>query len=121
MSFRGTAAANNLDEHCGRRSHEHTNALLEQYDLKMLWEDYGIVGDVIVSFCDHIYLALLPTNLRPAIYCWFSPCRYPRAALLRSATSGHQRSLQRPPHYMGWPVPSCRTWEGSGCGYNGRY
>jgi len=29
--------------------HEHTNALLDLLDLKTLWDDYGIVGDIIVS------------------------------------------------------------------------
>lgn len=27
---------------------KHTDALIEEYDLKTLWEDYGIVADVIV-------------------------------------------------------------------------
>jgi hypothetical protein len=32
----------------GRRSHEHTDTLLEGYELKELWNDYGIVGDLLV-------------------------------------------------------------------------
>jgi hypothetical protein len=43
------APADNLDAEAGRRSHVHTMALLEQYRLKILWDDYGIVGDIIVS------------------------------------------------------------------------
>jgi hypothetical protein len=46
---RCTAPADNLDAESGRRSHAHTDALLEQYSLKILWDDYGIVGDIIVS------------------------------------------------------------------------
>ncbi|KAH9960987.1 hypothetical protein BJV74DRAFT_871953 [Russula compacta] len=42
-----TAPANNLDAESGRRSHAHTDALLEQYSLKILWDDYGIVGNII--------------------------------------------------------------------------
>ncbi|KAH9965583.1 hypothetical protein BJV74DRAFT_869979 [Russula compacta] len=42
-----TAPADNLDAESGRRSHAHTDALLEQYSLKILWDDYGIVGDII--------------------------------------------------------------------------
>jgi hypothetical protein len=50
---RCTAPADNLDAESGRRSHIHTDALIEQYSHRMLWEDYGIVGEVIVS---HILL-----------------------------------------------------------------
>jgi hypothetical protein len=46
---RCTAPADNLDAESGRRSHTHTDALLEQYGLRMLWNDYGVVGEVIVS------------------------------------------------------------------------
>ena len=46
---RCTAPADDLDAQSGRRSHTHTDALLEQYSLKILWNDYGIVGEVIVS------------------------------------------------------------------------
>ncbi|KAJ7687658.1 hypothetical protein B0H17DRAFT_1069770 [Mycena rosella] len=37
----------NLDSPSGRRSHEHTDALLEGCTLKELWDDFGIVGDLI--------------------------------------------------------------------------
>ena len=48
--IRCTAPADNIDAAGAvRRSHSHTGALLEQYGLKMLWEDYGIVGQVTVS------------------------------------------------------------------------
>jgi Plavaka transposase len=44
-----TASPDNLDEPSGRRSHEHTDVLLEACSLHELWDNYGIVGDVIVS------------------------------------------------------------------------
>ncbi|OCH87368.1 hypothetical protein OBBRIDRAFT_850015 [Obba rivulosa] len=45
---RCTASANNLDGSEGiHRSHEHTVALLRALDAKKLWEDYGVVGDLI--------------------------------------------------------------------------
>lgn len=47
---RCTAKPENLDGHAGPRSQEHSEALLDEFNLKMLWEDYGIVGDVIVCF-----------------------------------------------------------------------
>jgi hypothetical protein len=41
--------ANNLDEQSIYRSHEHTNLLLEAHTLQELWDDYGILGDIVVS------------------------------------------------------------------------
>ncbi|KAK7684219.1 hypothetical protein QCA50_012543 [Cerrena zonata] len=50
-NFRCTARSDNLDNinnaDVTRRSHEHTDALLEAFNLKELWDDYGIVGDVV--------------------------------------------------------------------------
>lgn len=48
-SCRCTALPDDLDGKAGPRSHQHTEALLAEYDLKMLWNDYGIVGDLVVS------------------------------------------------------------------------
>lgn len=48
--FRCTAHVDDLDGgEAGRRSHEHTDTLLEAFNLKVLWDDYGIVGDIVVS------------------------------------------------------------------------
>jgi len=33
------------------RSSDHTNACKAAFDSKMLWESYGIIGDVKVGFC----------------------------------------------------------------------
>ncbi|KAJ7794289.1 hypothetical protein B0H14DRAFT_3557562 [Mycena olivaceomarginata] len=46
--------ADNLDRQCTRRSHEHTDTLLEACTLKELWDDFGIVGDLIGTFKDHV-------------------------------------------------------------------
>src|SRR6266566_5373594 len=46
---RCTAPPDSLDVESSRCSHTHTDALLKQYGLRMLWNDYGIVGEVIVS------------------------------------------------------------------------
>ncbi|KAI8974265.1 hypothetical protein BD414DRAFT_468489 [Trametes punicea] len=44
---RCTAPATDLDTgQALRRSHKHTEALANAFDLKTLWEDYGIVGDI---------------------------------------------------------------------------
>lgn len=33
----------------GKRSKEHTELLLDAFDLVTLWDDYGVVGDLVVS------------------------------------------------------------------------
>jgi hypothetical protein len=38
-----------LDKPSARRSCEHREALLEGLTLKQLWDDFGIVGDIIVG------------------------------------------------------------------------
>jgi hypothetical protein len=43
------AHAADLDRPSVNRSHEHTDALMEGCTLKELWDDFGIVGDLIVS------------------------------------------------------------------------
>jgi hypothetical protein len=45
---RCTAAKNNLDGGGGRRSRQHTDVLVREFELGILWEEYGLVGDVVV-------------------------------------------------------------------------
>ncbi|KAG6807199.1 hypothetical protein H0H92_008439, partial [Tricholoma furcatifolium] len=63
-----TARPNNLDNdtHATPRSHEHTAALLEGEGctLKDLWDEYGIVGDLI-PFTDHFPRANIHELLTP--------------------------------------------------------
>lgn len=48
--FRCTAPANDLDGgEYGRRSRAHTDMLVEEFELGVLWDQYGLVGDVVVS------------------------------------------------------------------------
>ena len=49
---RCTSSPDNLDSGDGLHSRIHTDVLLESgaISLKELWDDYGIVGDLIVSF-----------------------------------------------------------------------
>ncbi|GBE89318.1 predicted protein [Sparassis crispa] len=54
---RCTSHSENLDADAPRRSHTHTSALLDVFDLKTLWDDYGVVGDLVQVFCtfkDHL-------------------------------------------------------------------
>ena len=54
-SSRCTAPYNNLDSgHHTRRSQAHTELLAEKFELGILWNEYGVVGDIIVrksTFC----------------------------------------------------------------------
>jgi hypothetical protein len=43
-----TACPEDLDSEGGRRSHKHTAELSDLLSLKALWDDYGIVGDLVV-------------------------------------------------------------------------
>ena len=51
--LRCTSRADDLDNtrggHVTWRSHDHTDALLEAFMVKELWDEYGTVGDVVVS------------------------------------------------------------------------
>ena len=47
---RCTACKNDLDSGGGRRSREHTELLVTEFELGVLWEEYGLVGDIVVCF-----------------------------------------------------------------------
>jgi hypothetical protein len=45
----------NLDNSdAGRRAHRHTEALFEAVGIKSLWDDYGIISDILV--CQSLFL-----------------------------------------------------------------
>jgi hypothetical protein len=48
--FRCTAPANDLDtrQHVPRRSQAHSEILVENFELGVLWDEYGLVGDIVV-------------------------------------------------------------------------
>jgi hypothetical protein len=50
LSFRCSARWDNLDGEGGRCSHELTLALFDVLDKKRLWDDYGIVDDIMVYY-----------------------------------------------------------------------
>lgn len=50
------------------RSCEHTDLLVETLDLGVLWDEYGIVGDIVVCFFlsgSHSYGTHKGTRLKP--------------------------------------------------------
>jgi hypothetical protein len=61
LPCRCTAQANNLDSgrHV-RRSQAHTELLVKEFELGMLWDEYGLVGDVAVRI---LYISLVCASL----------------------------------------------------------
>jgi hypothetical protein len=70
---RCTARPDNLDGPSMLRRREHTDTLVEMFELGVLWDDYGIVGDIVVSlFLIRILLRTedwyrWPTGVQPTI------------------------------------------------------
>jgi len=61
--FRCTAPAKDLDSgQYGRRSQAHAEVLVEEFELGMLWDEYGLVGDIVVR-----HLFLVPHILYPCL------------------------------------------------------
>jgi hypothetical protein len=44
----------------GRRSREHTESLVGEFELGVLWDNYGLVGDLVV--CNHLIGPLIPPD-----------------------------------------------------------
>ena len=64
---RCTAPANDLDSgQFVRRSQPHTELLVEEFELGTLWDEYGLVGDIIV--CIHFHPFLYPGILTLSFY-----------------------------------------------------
>ncbi|KAG2112306.1 uncharacterized protein F5147DRAFT_744582 [Suillus discolor] len=62
-----TAPADGLDEGTyGRRSRNHTEVLVEEFELGVLWDEYGLVGD-IVPFTNYFPCANIHELLSPDI------------------------------------------------------
>ena len=63
------------DESSTRRCKEHTEALVQEFELGVLWDEYGIVGDVVVrtysNLCSRFFSSflLLLSIAMPAFQC----------------------------------------------------
>ena len=67
---RCTARPEDLDGEGGRRSCEHTELLVSELELGVLWDEYGLVGDVVVHitvFLIWFYLEILAAYLLTCI------------------------------------------------------
>jgi hypothetical protein len=73
---RCTAPANDLDsgQHV-RRSQAHAELLVEEFELGMLWDEYGLVGDIVVRLRLYAVAGSL-TFMFSAIHHPFPPSRY---------------------------------------------
>ena len=74
---RCTAPSRDLDgnQHI-HRSCAHTDVLGEEFELGILWDEYGIVGDVMVKFPYSYILIITYYFMFLAIYKCFSMSRY---------------------------------------------
>lgn len=70
-----TAQNGDLDSGGGPRAHAHSEQLRTTMDPRTLWDDYGIVADVEVSFIG-MFDIILMVQFFSAVYSPFSPCRY---------------------------------------------
>ena len=59
---RCTANRRNLDGGGVQRSHEHTQLLMDTFGEKALWDDHGIVADILVSQILFYRIILTCTN-----------------------------------------------------------
>ena len=48
MSYRCTANRNNLNGGGGQHCHEHTELIVSEFELGVLWDEYGVIGDIVV-------------------------------------------------------------------------
>ena len=74
--FRCDAHWKDLDHgDAGRRAHRHTEALFDAVGKNSLWDDYGIISDIMVHF--FIFPKFGIKIVSTAFYIWISACGYP--------------------------------------------
>jgi len=84
----------------GWHSHEHTDLLVKTLELGVLWDEFGIVGNVIVSpvykvpHLRHSYSFL-------AIFKQFPESGHTWTNRTGPSPPNHQRYIQGPPHWLG--------------------
>ena len=70
---RCTANSRDLEQHAGRRMEELAEQCRRAFDEKALWDDYGIVGDAMVSATRKINVKNVPDfNCHIAFHSWLS-------------------------------------------------
>jgi hypothetical protein len=98
---RCTAPVNNLDSGWHVRcSQAHAELLVEEFELGMLWDEYGLVGDIVVR----LWLSIVAGSLNfsfLAIHYLFPQSQYQRTFVTQPPTPANQRCLQGPSCHMG--------------------
>ena len=93
LSSRCTAPAEDLDSsRYPSHSKEHTELISAEFELGQLWDEYGLVGDIVVSMHTIIWHFKLMYCL--AIYKQLPMSWYSRTSITWLTTSTHQRLLQ---------------------------
>jgi len=92
------------------RSQTKTDFLINNWNLGVLWTDFGIRADIVVSLSAD--MSLLHSEHTPliAIHIQFPMGQHSRALVLRSSSSDNQRDVQRPHHNVGERVFARDTW-----------
>jgi hypothetical protein len=99
---RCNAQPHNLDDFTAHlRTHEKTDLLCQLFNPGIVWDEYGLWSDVVVSWTILLSDIEITVNISLAIYSWIPACQYSWANHTRSPSSTHQRGLQRPPHILG--------------------
>ena len=65
-SARCTADKKDLDGDAGRCSHDHTELLVSEFELGVLWDKYGLIGDIVVCYiiCMFVLITDVKSNSR---------------------------------------------------------
>ena len=71
----------------GRWAHRHTEALFEAVGKNSLWDDYGIISDIMVCF--FIFPKSGIKIVSTAFYIWISACGYPWTLVARPPSSSY--------------------------------
>ena len=93
LFVRCTAPSSDLDsDKHGRRSKAHTEMLVEEFKLGMLWDEYGLVSDIVVHlfFSSSCTMSLLHISIASTIGL---PSVYSRWPIWALCTAPHCRTL----------------------------
>jgi hypothetical protein len=88
------AQPDNLDDFMAHLwTHEKTDFLCQLFNPSIVWDEYGLQSDVVVSWTISLSDIEITVNISLAIYSWIPMCRYSWANHTRSPSSTHQRGL----------------------------
>jgi hypothetical protein len=88
------APRQDLDSEGCRRTRELTDLLVNVFDPGILWDEYGIIADVVVCTCGGAFKLYLVIIMLLALYQLLPLCRYPRDLGPRPPSPNYQRQLQ---------------------------